>query len=706
MSGLKQFLNELRHRRVLRVAAGYAVVAAGVVEIFDIVTPALGLPERLITVVIVAALVGFPVVIGLTWSLDLTDQGVVAGTPAPANVTPRSHTLSWILICVLSVAVAFLSYKLYWQASGSAAAQAAPLKYGKSVAVLPFQNISGSGQADTYFSDGVAEEILSALAVIDGLRVAARTSSFAFRDGAGDAASIGDALQVSYVLDGSVRRERDRLRVTAQLVNSTTGFNVWSDRFDYQFADVFRVQEQIARSIVGALELELAGDETAQIVRPGTDDTRAYDLYLKGRHLLGARRLEQAHEAITTFERALELDEDYAQAYAGLADAWILIREIGNLPQFEATQRSHTAITQALQINNLLPEAQTSLGLCILGGGDKADAISQFERALELDPDYVDAHLWRANSLRDQGHLIAATQAYNQALSLDPFNPRILEEQALLLAREGRFERAASQLADVAAANSGRLATPIMQSRVALLSGDYDRALAAAERARNLAADDPVTLAALVDAYLHNGLSADAATTLQRARELAPNNETVLLASMNYYRIAGEYEELNALADARLQPIIGNPAFRGTELLYERLIRAATARLLLGESSVALEYLEQAMPDHDALLPRPASVHGLALLAHARALNGDEAGRDAAILSAREAAERARSEGWHGGVLDYAVAAATAASGDHARALEILQRAIDAGWRDFVSAAHHPSFENLRVLRQYQALRD
>jgi len=702
---LRRFLNELRHRRVLRTAAAYAIAAAAMVEILDIVVPNLGLPGQWVTFAIIAALVGFPVVIALAWSFDWTSEGLTAGTPATVSTAQRSHVLSWLLIGVLTVAVSFLSYKL-WQVSGAKDGfeiQTPTLIHGKSIAVLPFADISDINEADSaYFSDGIAEEIRSALAAVDGLRVAARTSAFSLREQSQDVPAIGEALQVSYVLEGSVRRADDRLRVSAQLIDSGNGFGIWSEVFDYTAADVFRVQEEIARSIVGALELELA--VTGPMVQPGTSNTAAYELYLKGRHLLEARRLERAYEAVALFEQAIELDPDFAEAFAGLADAWILIRGIGNLSQFEATQRSHVAISKALQIDNQLPEAQTSLGLCILGGGDRDDAIAQFDRALEFDPDYVAAHMWRANTLRDQGHLSAAALAYNQALALDPLNPAVIEEQALLFAYQGFFDAAVAQLATLTARDDQRLATALMTSRVAALAGDYNRASTAAQRGYAIASEDPEAMAALIAVHARLADSADARSLLDRALELAPNNETVLLTALDTYLRAGDHDALDALAWSRAEPMINTQLFQGTATHYERLVWAATSRLLHDDADKALNYLELAMPDPNALNPHPTSVHRIALLTRARKLTGDTDGAKAALNSGLQLAGQARSEGWGAGHLNYALAALTAAAGQTSVAIEHLRAASDAGWLDVVFAKHDPAITDLRTQPEYQTL--
>ena len=233
---------------------------------------------------------------------------------------------------------------------------------GKSVAVLPFKNIAADDRTNNvYFSDGVAEEILSGLSDVEGLRVAARTSSFAYRDNV-DVREVGETLNVSTVLEGSVRMDQDaeHVRITAQLIETEGGFQLWSDTFDYELENVFAVQDEIAAAIVRELELEFSGREI-DLVQPGTANVEAYKAYLQGRHFLQQQTVAAIDQAIAHFNRAIDLDPDYAQAYTGLADAWIGKRRIGNLSLLEATQQAHDAISSALRLNNELTRCCFSL---------------------------------------------------------------------------------------------------------------------------------------------------------------------------------------------------------------------------------------------------------------------------------------------------------------------------------------------------------
>jgi adenylate cyclase len=637
----KQFLTELRRRRVLRTAVAYAVIAAAMVEFTDIVTPALSLPEGLLRGVIIGALLGFPVVIVLSWFFDLSPGGVVLGASSPESPgSRRTRAISVMLIGLLGIAVVYLSYRLYWESRDQAA-----FDRGTSIAVLPFDSISADSELETaYFSDGVSEEILNALSKVEGLRVAARTSSFEFREY--DVREVGEALDVSVVLQGSVRRAGDQLRISAQLVDTGNGFQLWSDVYDHELKDVFRIQEEIAHAIVKALRLELLGDPGARMVSPGTDNPMAYDKYLEGRNVLQAQTPSAARQAITIFEEAIELDPDYAQAYTGLADSWIMLREVGNLSLLEATQQSHTAITRALQLNVDLPEAQASLGLCILGGGDKSLAGLQFQKAIDLDPEYINGYLLRANLLRDQGYLAQAMPIYNQALALDPFNLAILENQSLLLAYQGQFDLAIEQLGASEQRNPGRLTGSLISSRVWTLAGDNQKALEYARRSTELAPKSPVALATLLESLLRLGNMEQAQTVLRLMNEAAPDNETAIIATMRFYLVTGDIDALDSLAGSRVAPFIDRPDMSGTELLFERVAWAALARMALGDARGAGDLLEKGIPDPARLDPQPSAANTLALFARARRLDGDLEGAAEIEESEVQLIERARAQGW------------------------------------------------------------
>jgi serine/threonine protein kinase/tetratricopeptide (TPR) repeat protein len=302
---------------------------------------------------------------------------------------------------------------------------AAPPPPPKSIAVLPFMNLSPDPE-NAFFADGISEEIVNALTKVPGLRVAARTSSFAFRGKSLSATEIGQALDVDTVLEGSVRRAGDRLRVTAQLTDVAEGYQLWSERYDRQMADVFVIQDEIASAIVGALRGHWAAERHDQTVKRYTEDVEAFELYLKGRYMEKTRLHTGFERGIEYFERAIDRDPNYALAYAGLADSYTLLAFYRFLPPHDAFPKANVAAMRALDADEMLPEAHTSLAeVKFLYDWDWSAAERQFMRALELNPDDPTAlHLY-SELLVSQKRLAEAHVNVGRARQLEPLSPTI-----------------------------------------------------------------------------------------------------------------------------------------------------------------------------------------------------------------------------------------------------------------------------------------
>jgi len=351
-------VDDLRRRKVFRVAAGYAIVAWVAVEVSSVVVPALRLPEWVITAIVVAALAGFPITVLLAWIFDLSSGGVVrtrpsgAGHPAALRVAAQRGGV----VLVVAGVMAGSGY-LAWEAG----LLAGPGKE-QSIAVLPFVDLS-EGHDSEYFSDGIAEELLNSLVGMDGLRVAARTSSFAFKGRQEDVREIGRQLNVRTVLEGSVRRSGNRVRITAQLIDVDNGFHLWSSTYDRELDDIFRIQDEIAHNIAGALKLELIGDTVPAMA--GRDvDIRAYDLYLLGRHHWHQRTEESLDRALELFQEAAGLDPEFALAHTGIADAWLLLAGYGDVDPDEAARRAETAVARALALETRCPRPMHRSACC------------------------------------------------------------------------------------------------------------------------------------------------------------------------------------------------------------------------------------------------------------------------------------------------------------------------------------------------------
>ena len=307
----------------------------------------------------------------------------------------------------------------------------------RSIAVLPFANLSGDPDNE-YFSDGLAEELLNLLAKVPGLHVAARTSSFHFKGQTGNIKEIGDALNVATILEGSVRRAGNRVRVTAQLVKAEDGFHMWSDTFDRQLDDIFEIQEEIATQVVEAMKITLLGEDAARLARRPTDNMDAYDAYLLGQQRMARRRSDSLQEAVKYFQRAIDLDPHFALAYVGLAQAHDHLSEYGSMNSDDAIRIAEAALDKALELDDQLGEAQAVKGLVAMGRSDES-AGKYFERAIELNPNYAMAYMWYALFMggRDNNK---RWELINKAIELDPLSAVANANVAYWLAAEGKTQ--------------------------------------------------------------------------------------------------------------------------------------------------------------------------------------------------------------------------------------------------------------------------
>ncbi|HEY8205499.1 MAG TPA: tetratricopeptide repeat protein [Pyrinomonadaceae bacterium] len=291
-----------------------------------------------------------------------------------------------------------------------------------SVAVLPFVNMSADPENE-YFCDGLAEELLNALAKIDDLKVAARTSSFSFKGKNVSADEIGHTLHVKTVLEGSVRKSGNRLRITVQLVNAADGYHLWSERYDREMKDVFDVQDEITLAVVDALKLRLLGDAREEVLKRHTEDSAAYQAYLEGRFYWYKRSGDGLNRSIECFNRALKIDPGYALAHLGLADSYNILGFYTMRPPKETFPQAKTAALKALEIDPSLAEAQASIAYVQLyHEWDWAAAETNFRHAIALKPDYAIAHQYYGNFLTLMSRFDEALNEFRRTIQLDPLS--------------------------------------------------------------------------------------------------------------------------------------------------------------------------------------------------------------------------------------------------------------------------------------------
>jgi len=409
------FLEEIKRRSIFQVAAVYAVVAWFVIQLVDVVSEPLNLPDWLDTVVIVLFAAGLPIAVVLAWAFDITPQGVkrdAGDLVPPAQLSAETDVVT---------------------------------PQHKSIVVLPFVNMSADLENE-YFSDGLTEEIINALAQLKDLRVAARTSSFVFKGKSTDITEIGHKLNVNNVLEGSVRKDRNKLRITAQLINVADGYHLWSEQYDRELDDVFSIQNEIALAIVDKLKIKLVSHEMSRLVEKQTANLAAHEAYLKGRYFWNQRG-PGLLKAVDFFRSALAEDDNYAAAYVGLADTYALLGFYGYLPPTDVMPKAKEAVQRALQIDETLAEAHSSLGFIqTIFDWDWESASKEFERALKLNPGYSPARYWRTNLLMTQGHLDEAISEIRHSLEYDPLSIYMQAFLGVVLLTSKKYQQASEHL--------------------------------------------------------------------------------------------------------------------------------------------------------------------------------------------------------------------------------------------------------------------
>jgi serine/threonine-protein kinase len=428
-----------------------------------------------------------------------------------------------------------------------------------SVAVLPFINLSAESDNE-YFGDGLAEELIYALSRIANLRVVSRTSAFEFRGKPQDIRRIGEQLEVSTLLEGSVRKIGDKLRVTVQLVNAADGYCLWTQRFDREIKDVFEMQDEIAQTIAGTLRVRLAEDATRTIVRRYTDNTEAYDLYLRGRFQWNKRSGEGLQRALEYFELALGQDPGYAPAYSGKADYHVAVASWGLDAPVAAWAKAKTAAARALELDDSLAEAHASMGSILMWyEWNWNEAEREFLRAIELNPGHPNAHIQYNLLLVQSGRFDEAEREVRAALLLDPLSIRTNSYLAGVL----HYRRA------------------------------YDRSLEQCRRALELDPNDIELHVVLGLNYEQKGMYDNAIHELEKARELSDSNPLILGPLGSCYAQSGKEPEARKLIDE---------LDRTAQLTYVPRIVWAMIYLGLRERDLAFQWLEKAAEAREVLL--------------------------------------------------------------------------------------------------------
>ena len=481
------FFAELKRRNVYKVAVAYAVVAWLAIQIATQVFPFLEIPNWVVRLVIAVTAIGFPIALVIAWAFEATAEGIKRTEVAdamPSTTRQRKH--GWIYIVMAGGAV---SAALFFVGRFSAPGRqtAAPETTAKSIAVLPFDNLSRDPD-NAFFAEGVQDEILTRLAKAADLKVIARTSTQRFKSAPGDLREIAQQLGVTNILEGSVQKANDQVRVNVQLINAMTGGHLWAEIYDRKLSDIFAVQSDIAKAVADTLHAKLTGSEKQMMASQSTTDTTAYELYHKGRSLWGKRTGDNIPKAIAFYEQAIARDPNYALAYAGLSSAHVLAPFYAGADRRDANAKAKEAALRALRLDPNLAEAHTALGKVLFFGDiDLAGAGREYKRAIELNPNDADAHHWYGNdALAAQGQFDEAVVEGRRSVELDPLSVVINADLGVTLYYAHRYDEAAKQLRKTLELDPTSFYTRYNLGILLQVTGDLPGAIAEYEKAWQL----------------------------------------------------------------------------------------------------------------------------------------------------------------------------------------------------------------------------
>jgi len=522
---IDNFFAELKRRNVYKVAVAYIVAGWALSQGIAQVLPVFDIPNWVIRLIVVLVIIGLPVALGLAWAFELTPEGIKRTDAADAaGEHSRGHT--WIYIVIVAAAFSIGLFFLGRYSAGNKTASPAGIS-NKSIAVLPFDNLSRDPD-NAYFAEGVQDEILTRLAKVADLKVISRTSTQRFKSAPSDLREIAKQLGVMNVLEGSVQKANDQVRVNVQLVNALTDAHLWADTYDRKLTDIFAVESEIAKTIADTLQAKLSGSEKAMIAAQPTSDTTAYELYHKGRSLWEKRSGDNIPKAIAFYEQAIARDPNYALAYAGLAQAYILVPFYAGAERLDSYAKAKEAALKALHLDPNLAEAHAALGKVLFQSEiDLAGATREYKRAIELKPNDATAHHWFSNdTLTALARFEEAIAEGKRAVELDPLSTVINTDLGTTFYYARRYDESVRQLRKTLEIDPTSFYAHYNLGILLQATGDLSGAISEYEKAKRLG-DNPLVSTLCAQAKAYAGDKDVALRMLNDLDELSKHREVV-----------------------------------------------------------------------------------------------------------------------------------------------------------------------------------
>jgi TolB-like protein/Tfp pilus assembly protein PilF len=516
------FFAELKRRNVYKIAVAYAVVSWLLIQAASILLPTFEAPAWVMKVLVLVIIFGFPVALIVSWAFEITPEGIKLESEIEPNKSIARRTGRKIVAATIALAVVaagLFVYQLVRSKSDkprpSEAATAAP---SKSIAVLPFDNLSRDPD-NAYFCEGVQDEILTRLAKVADLKVISRTSTQHFKSTPENLPEIARKLGVMHILEGSVQKSNDQVRVNVQLIHAQSDAHLWAETFDRKLTDIFAVESDVAQRIASSLEAKLSGSEARAMNARPTENTEAYQFYLKGRFFWNKRTGDDLKTAADLFQKAIDADPSYAGAYAALAATDLLIPVFGAGPTKEFLGKATAAARRAIELDETSAEAHSVLAMVLLFDLRFVESEAEFRRAIQLNPNYATAHQWYGNSfLTSLGRFDEAIREGERSIQLDPLSLVINTDFGSTLVLARRYDEAIAQLRRTLTLDPNfayahwNLGVPLY------LKGDVTAAISEFEKAASLD-DDPYVEGLLGRAYAETGRKDKAEAILQKLKE-------------------------------------------------------------------------------------------------------------------------------------------------------------------------------------------
>jgi TolB-like protein/Tfp pilus assembly protein PilF len=511
----KSFFAELKRRNVIRFAGLYLVGAWLIVQVASTVLPLFGAPEWLPRSIVLLLVIGFIPALIFSWAFELTPQGLKRDEDVPVeqSIAPQTgRRMDRLIIAVLVLALGYFVFDKFVLARHRVASpnDSSSAINAKSIAVLPFENLS-EDKANAYFAEGMQDEILTRLAKIADLKVISRTSTQHFKSSPDNLPQIARQLGVAYILEGSVQKAGDAVRVNVQLIKATSDAHLWADTFDRKLTDIFAVESEIAKTVADTLRAKLSSFAEHVLASRPTDNPEAHELYLKGRYFWNRRTGANLQKAVNYFEGAIEKDPKYALAYSGLADCHVLLPvypELGSYPRDEMP-KALAAARKAVELDDTLAEAHTSLARALASDLQLPAAISEFKRAIDLNPSYATAHQWFGECLQSQGRLEDALAELKRAQELDPLSLIINSLLGFAFDTVGKSDEAIAQLKKTIDIDPNFWIAHLYFGNVLEHRSQLKEAVVEYEKSYSAGAD-PIAAAQLARAYFLVGRKAEA----------------------------------------------------------------------------------------------------------------------------------------------------------------------------------------------------